>query len=1408
MKGKAKRFLALILSATVAAGIPSSHVWAAEAGNVYGEENNLPTLYEIQGEVRVGNTVITGNNVVRGKTVIASSTTNGRGPELAVDGNTSANQWNSANMKTSTATDQSKDEEAQTAQWLQIDRGADAQPTDIQAIKMWYNVKVWPMEYKILTAAESSLTANTSADTINLEEWTELVDVSRPSSSAGNGWVANGEGQNIADNAANTDTITADTTPALQEVQLQRYVLVYFSKVNAQAGGHNINLREIEIFDTTVNINVQSILNSITAESAVIENGKVVFPDQEQAGVNIRVRGSTQEKVVDNEGNVVGRNIGERDVTLIVRVEKEGNPSDFAEKNLTLTIPDYRSAYGEEFGFQQASVNSKPEVIPSLQEWHGYTGEFRLTEDSKIIYQDTASKGIEKVAQHMKEDLLEITGLELTVAEGDGPTAPQDIYIESQTEDTYGVGEEGYFLVTNEEGIRIYAPSYTGCLYGTITVEQILSQAEDNRTVPRGVTRDYPAYKVRGVMLDIARTPYRLSQLKDYTKIMLWYKMNEFHLHVNDNDNTNTAFATEETHMGFHRLESETFPSLTSEVKKVGPPAEFINEDYYLNNEDYQGNPHYTKEEWKELSALCEENGMYLLTEIDLPGHSLLYNKYAKENPDNIDWLEGGIHYTDNRLGSRGGLELLALTGDNADRAKQFAETLWEEYTQGTDPFISGDIVHIGADEYWDHDASLKDPFALLADSLRQIIQNNLGEQTKIRMWGAGTGMFSTASTALSGVDLPANYQLDLWHTSYENPRLRMQEGYEVVNCRDAFVYGNPGRDNRDVPNAEYLFNDWTPANFGGNNPLEGEPGLLGSKAVFWGDQSVEGMTEADIHQRVLRGIAIISEKTWDGTGEDDTFQEYELRASRLGEGPGTQIAMEVDSQSALVLDYDFTNLSHDKRTVYDTSGNGYDGTLSTEGNVSEDGFLTFAGSQMNTPLKTLSYPYSVAFEMRISAEEGARNTTASSIFSGYDGQLQVAGNADGDLLANVNYFTRNFNYQIPKDDTAVKIMLVGTFQGTKLYVNGAFQTFLSQASSMDGLQPNSLTSIASSFPLPLEKIGEGLHGELARLQVYNKAFSAEEVADYYQNASAELTRKVNVAQDTHAGGSSYRTGDAQDNGEQRISVAFKAIDGDAFTRKDDPTVQMDTTTSERSSYWKGDHSDSSLCIDLGETRTVSEIQLQWRYGGKGRDFNILTSLDGENFQLTKAVTGNNDFMTTVALEQPTETRFVKIQGIASNGSGYMIQEILIYESVEKTDLADTLAAAEVLLEEQGLNWETAESQIEQELLQAVILGKAIRYNMLATAREVEEADWRLEQAMENLERAEPVSYIIQLPSLEGGSVTASSQTAAAGETVTLTVVPAEGYKVESITVKGADGTAQELTTVSENSYSFQMPEQ
>ena len=1380
---KKKRLISLI----AAFSLVFTGVTAYVPSGVYAEEN-------VQME-----------NLVQGKAAIASSTANGYGPEYAVDGVTSeAVQWNSADMKNwGAASGSSKDSEEQTAQWIQIDRGEDAEEEDISSIRLWYNMKVWPMEYELYTADESTLTAG-STD-VDLNNWTSLVSVSRPSA---NGLVANGEGQNIADTSANTDTITTTSSPALAvDAKLKRYVLMYIRKVNAQAVGNNVNLREIQVFSQNESADVNGTLSGITADSLQIEDGQITVNTGTARGVNAYVRGSSLENVVSNDGQISDYNIGDRNVTLLVRVENKKNPEEYAEKNIEVTIQDHSGNYPDGNFPEVSAPNEKPEVIPSLQEWYGYEGDFELTESSKIIYNDTADVGIREAAWNMQEDLKEISGLDLTVEEGNAPSSSNDIYIESQTDDTYGVGDEGYLLKTDDEGVHICASTYTGCLYGTITVEQILDQAEDNRTVPKGITRDYPAYEVRGIMLDVARTSYRLSQLQDYARVMLWYKMNEYHLHINDNDNCNTAFASNETHAGFHRLESDEFPSLTSEVKHAGIPSNFVNEDYYLNNADYQGNPTYTKEEWKELQQTCSGLGIHMMTEIDLPGHSLLYNKYADENPDGIDWLQGGIRSTSTNVTTKGGLELLDLQGANAERALRFAKTLWNEYTEGNSPTISGDVVHIGADEYWDH--TPKDQFAQFADQLRQTIQGNLGSDTKIRMWGAGTGMFSTASTVLSDVDLTSNYQLDIWATNYENAKARAAEGYGIVNCRDAYLYGNPGRTNRDVPNAEYLFNDWNPTIFGANNVLLGEPNLLGAKAAIWGDQSQEGMTEKDVHQRVLRATAIVSEKTWGGTDDSDTFEQYEMRAAKLAEGPGTDIAMQVDSDSSLVLDYDFKNVSSDGKTVYDTSGNGYNGTLGNGAEISEDGYLSFDGTALTTPLKTLSYPYTVAFDLKVDSEEAAKNTTASSLFSGYDGQIQIAGTESGHLSANVNYFTRDFNYTVPTDDSTVKIMLVGTFQGTKLYVNGQLQTFLSQKSDADGLASGAITTLNSSVLLPLEKIGENLHGKMANLQVYNQALSAEEAAEYYTDDWGETTVKTNVAQNKAAGGTSYKSGDAVDNAERRINVAFKAFDGDAFTEKEDTTAKPDTSTSEMNSFWKGYHADSSLCVDLGETRSVSEVEIQWRYGGKGKDFNILVSDDGENWTTAKKVRGNGDFFNTVSLDEPTEARYVKMQGIASNASAgiYMIQEFKVYETVDKTQLNTLLKQAEELIKKDGLNFESTDSS-ESSLVKAAVYASSLKNNQLATLEETENARAELAAALQNYStKPEPEkSYSVTVVQPKNGSLTVSENEAKEGDKITIIVSADDGYKLKGVKAVMEDDSVVELTEEADHSYSFVMP--
>ena len=1251
-------------------------------------------------------------NLALNRPVDASGAVDNTVASNAVDGSTTT-QWNTPDLKDFKITDNSKDNVDQIPQWIQIDLGATG--STLSSVNITYvNNKVWAMEYKIQTT-----------DTPNdADSWQDVAYVSRPSA---NSTLVNGDDQNIADPDTYTDTITTQSNPSLTRTTLGQYVRVYFLKTNAQApGGDNINIREITIMGTNPDIHppvdVNGEMNKVTVSNPAVGDTQITLPAT-AAGADLVVRGSELENVVANNGTISQWNIGSRDVTLLLRLTDKSDETSYAQKNVTVTVPDHSSSYPAEWFPTVSNPNPKPEVIPTVQEWYGYEGSFTLTADSKVIVNDKANVGLDKVADNLVADVKEISGITLTVETGTAPTSAHDIYIESLTseENSYDVGEEGYVMVTNEQGLHIYAPTYTGCLYGTITAEQILWQAQDHVSIPKGIMRDYPAYEVRGIMLDVARTPYRYQQLKDYAKIMLWYKMNEFHLHVNDNDNCNINNATVDTHSGFHRLESEEFPSLTSETKHAGVPEDLINSYYYNNNADYQGNPTYTKEQWRELTQMCEDMGMYVLTELDMPGHSLLYNKYAQENPDNIDWLEGGT-MLNGGTSTEGYLELLDLTGPNSQRALKFASTLWDEYTRGNDPVVSGDVVHIGADEYWVHNnQAINDAFAKFADTMRQTIQNNLGEDTKIRMWGAGAGSFITAETALgkTAQQLAEDYQLDIWHTNYEHASERVAEGYQVINCRDAFLYANPGRTNRDVPNAEYLFYDWNPTMFGGYNPLLGEPNLLGAKGVVWGDQSQEGMTEKDIHQRVLRTVSILSEKTWGGTEEDDTFTEYELRADRLAEGPGTQIAMDVDSASSLVLDYDFHNVSADGSKVYDASGNGYDATL-TGGTVS-NGWLTFNGSTLlETPLKTLSYPYTVSFDLKLTAQDGTDNTTESSLFSGYDGRIQVAGTADGSLSADVNYFTRDFNYQVPTDGTAVNITIVGTFQATRLYVDGQLVTFLSQKQDQDGVAPNAVSTMYSSVLLPLEKIGQDFHGQMANLKVYNKALSALEVAGTDDGM-------VNVAQNAYAGGNSYQSSDAsgQDNGVQRTRIAMKAVDGETFTDNND-------SSSEIYSYWQGDHGDSSLTIDLGQVRTISQVDLHWRTDGVGRDIKIMTSLDGTSWTEAKVVSGNTAARQTVKLDQAVEARFVKMQGNQSSGT-YKLQEMLVYETVDKTQLNTKLTEAEQAVTERTLTFEHRGSAEEQALFEAVVMARALSQSPLATAEEVEQSVAALTDALDGL---------------------------------------------------------------------------
>lgn len=1225
-------------------------------------------------EIDIQGTQLVTGNIAQNKLVDVSSV------EAAMQQNVGANtvdgnqdtRWSSERMKENGISDS----DSQTPQWLTIDLGTERSTVD--SITVNFYLKVWATQYRIETAA-----------TEDASEWTTVASVSRSSS----------EG---TDNQ--TDTFAGEQ---LKTTELQRYVRFYFEKINVNAGGTGVSVREITINGTQPYVppvetpqTAAEVMASITELPApAVDSVQIGLPEVPE-GFEIAVVGSDREGVVSNDGAITEHNIGDIEVTLLVEVravsENEDEDVDSERKNFTVTIPSKNGLYPDLYP-TVANPNGKPSVIPTLQEWYGYEGVYTLSGDTRIIINDVASVGLQAVAQNMRDDLAEFAGVTPEIVSGtETDVTAADIYIESQGADPYDVGDEGYFMTMDDGGIRIYSSTYTGCLYGTITVEQILWQDEGNDNVPYGVIRDYPDYEIRGVMFDVGRIPHRLQYLEDYTKILTWYKMNEFQLHLNDDfQYSPEGLTTGTVWNGMHRLESDAFPSLTDNRVYTGERFEYFNEVY--------GDPIYSKEDYRNLEDMANAGGIDLIPEFDTPSHSNAYIRYAQENPDEIDWL-GPIQ-------SKNDSQQLALDVDssNADEAKKaqtarkFMETLYADYLGGDDPVFTGDTVNIGVDEYWDK--SNPEAFRKYIVFLDELMQK-YGKTT--RMWGAL--MLFPGNTEIS----PDNIIIDVWATYEEDPIARMKEGFRVVNFPQPYLYTTPGRDHKDMIVEEWLYKNWDPTIFNGNIRAEvGEPLLLGAKAAVWGDEVRKGIVEADLHERALRSVAMVAEKTWGGSEKTDDYIEYQQTFDRLQEGPGTQIAMTIDSETDVVADYDMsrTEEADGILTVKDGSGNGYDAQVTNGEIVEVDGesMIKFDGDTvMTTPLQTLSYPYTISFD--IQAGEG--NTEDSLLFSGYDGQLLAKGIGNDSLSLNRMFYHQSFDYEIHADEK-VNITIVGTARNTKLYVDGELVKMLYRTDSGETDQ------YFSTFVFPMETIGENFHGYIGNIKAYNKALEPEML----RTDAADVT-EVNVALNRNAYAERYGSQPDLNTRELKYHPAYKATDGD----KNDPDTSI--TSTDPHSFWRSSNNSNNdyLMVDLGEERSVSKVVVNWQGQNWATGFDVQISLDRTDWDTVKEVRGNSTAISEVTLDTPVTARYVKIQGVSRNTNYYAISELEVFENVDRTELGSLISEAEKIIEDNNLGSDGSEEAAA--LVQAFISAENSYGNAAAAQKEIAGAAAQLDAAL------------------------------------------------------------------------------
>ena len=309
--------------------------------------------------------------------------------------------------------------------------------------------------------------------------------------------------------------------------------------------------------------------------------------------------------------------------------------------------------------------NPKPFVIPELREWTGATGEFAITQETRIVYPRKSAE-LAEIATLFAEDYKKMTGVELQVVEGNAKAGDIQIAIKSNRK----IGDEGYKINIGNK-VTIEANTARGAIWATRTLLQIAEQ-NNGTTLPKGNIVDYPDYEMRSFMLDCGRKFIPISFLHEYVDFMAYYKMNTFHIHLNDN-----AFKQyfehdwSKTPSGF-RLESDFFPGLTSR-------------DGY-----------YTKAEFIELQKHAERVGVEIIPEFDVPAHSLAFVHYRPE------------------LGSNDyGLDHLDLFNP---ATYTFVDSLFMEYLGGDEPVFRGPRFHVGTDEYSNRDTAVVEKFRYFTD--------------------------------------------------------------------------------------------------------------------------------------------------------------------------------------------------------------------------------------------------------------------------------------------------------------------------------------------------------------------------------------------------------------------------------------------------------------------------------------------------------------------------------------------------------------------------------------------------------------------------------------------------------------------------------------------------------------------
>lgn len=515
-------------------------------------------------------------------------------------------------------------------------------------------------------------------------------------------------------------------------------------------------------------------------------------------------------------------------------------------------------------------VHPKPFVIPELKEWKGNTG-FFVPAQLRIVY-PVKDAELKRIAALFADDYEKMFGKRPEVVSG--KAKPGDIVFGIRKDKE--LGKEGYDIRISDR-VVVTALQPIGVYWATRTLLQMADQTE-NQTLPRGEIRDFPDYALRGFMLDCGRKFIPLAFLQDYVRMMSYYKMNTFQIHLNDNG-FKQYFEDDwmKTYAAF-RLESDTYPGLTAR------------------------DGFYTKQEFIELQKQAEECFVEIIPEIDVPAHSLAFTQYKPE------------------IGSKEyGMDHLDLFNPET---YTFMDGLFKEYLEGDTPVFRGPKVHIGTDEYSNKKKDVVEKFRAFTDHYIRYVES-FGKQACV--WGALTHADGETPVKSENVILSA------WYNGYAQPKEMAKQGYKLISIPDGMVYIVPAAGYYyDYLNTEMLYNKWTPAHIGKEVFEEQDPAILGGMFAVWNDHVGNGISTKDIHHRVFPAMQTLAVKTWTAAKTTLPYADFDRLRHRLSEAPGVNQLGRIEGGPGLV--YEQSAVTPSSRTPHREIGYDYRVTFDIDG--------------------------------------------------------------------------------------------------------------------------------------------------------------------------------------------------------------------------------------------------------------------------------------------------------------------------------------------------------------------------------------------------------------------------------------------------------------------------------------------